>query len=452
MSQLSPIWNNEAYVSLHLVQKIILLSGLPAQSSYSHWHPEFKIKVPSLNHKGIVIKTYKEVDFLVEDFSRFINFLVEVKSASEPLDDKARFQLEKYLRYSHIKFGILVNPFSLEIYDYTRNRLNFKNSFNIEDPNNVKPVSTFFRKFLESVRMRTIAVHTSKGGVGKTTLVVNIAYELAKLGYKVLVIDLDDQANASLSLGVNRADDLDQASTPEEFEAILQSFDQRKEVSEFMRDYTVKDNFDYKEYLKPSLLNALLDVDKSNGKIDVLPSSYKTNDYALAGMIGNRATRLNKALHKAGVANEYDYIVIDTPPSATDITTNGLFAAQYVIVPTQMEYLSTYGLRSIMRRLKDVREETEGTRGTILGVVPMMTEKTKLNDTIKKLVEKTAQGIPILTEIRRATAVGQASNARLPLALYAERHSAAGQTAKQMSNLTQELLARMDQIEITMGR
>jgi len=66
--------------------------------------------------------------------------------------------------------------------------------------------------------MSTIAIHTSKGGVGKTTLVVNLAYELAKLNYRILVVDLDDQANASLSLGVNKADQFDKASSSEEFQ------------------------------------------------------------------------------------------------------------------------------------------------------------------------------------------------------------------------------------------
>ncbi|SRR5579883_147400 len=453
MPQLSLNWNNEAYVSLHLVQTMLQIAGLPAQSNYSHWIPEFKIKVPKYKN-GLLIEIDKEVDFLIEDYSRYINFLVEVKPANNRINDAARFQLEHYLRYSHTRLGVLIDPFLMEIHEYKKGYLSLKCKYHIENPHDVRPVANFFREFLESVRMRTIAIHTSKGGVGKTTLVINIAYELAKQGYKVLVIDLDDQANASLSLGVNNADDLDNASSPEEFEQILNEFEYRKEVSEFMRDY-VRDDFDYTSYIQPSPLNHLLNMDVCNGRIDVLPSSYKTTDYALAGAIGNRVKRLNNAIQKSKMANTYDYVIIDTPPSATDITINGLYAAQYIIIPSQMEYLSTYGIRAIIKRLKEVYEEMDGKRGIILGVVPMMTEKTKLNTTIKKLLETTIKNIPpLLTEIKRATSVGQASHERLPVSVFAENsgNSAAGSIAKQFSKLTQELIARMNQIEFTTGK
>lgn len=208
MSTLPSKWNNEAYVSLHLVQTMLEMAGLPRNSSYSHWYPEFKIFVPSTN-------TEKEVDFLVEDFRRYINFLVEVKSANNRIDDGARFQLKMYLEYSGIRFGLLIDPFLVEIYEYDRGKWNLLDRFNIQNPNKVQPVAAFLRKFLESMKMITIAIHTSKGGVGKTTLTVNIAFELAKLGNRVLVIDLDDQANSSLYLGVNRADELDRANSIE---------------------------------------------------------------------------------------------------------------------------------------------------------------------------------------------------------------------------------------------
>ncbi|MCC3507491.1 MAG: hypothetical protein JGK23_33460, partial [Microcoleus sp. PH2017_19_SFW_U_A] len=87
-------------VSLHLVQTMLEMAGLPRKSSYSHWIPEFKVKVPRLTTNGQIVSTQKEVDFLVEDLSRYINFLVEIKTAKTKLNAEARIQLEKYLKYS----------------------------------------------------------------------------------------------------------------------------------------------------------------------------------------------------------------------------------------------------------------------------------------------------------------------------------------------------------------
>jgi chromosome partitioning protein len=265
MSYLSSEWNNEAYVSLHLVQTMLEMAGLPRNSSYSHWHPQFKIYVHSS-------ETKKPADFLIEDFRRYVNFLIEVKSAVNRIDDTARFQLKMYLENSGIKFGFLVDPFLVEIYELNQLQWKLLNSHNIQNPHNVRPVADFMRNFLETVKMRTIAIHTSKGGVGKTTLTVNIAFELAKMGNRVLVIDLDDQANSSLYLGANRAGELDKANTIEEFDEILKSFEDRKEVIDFL-GLDFNKPTDYRQYMYLNAFNEYVYL-PHNGKIDVLRSSY----------------------------------------------------------------------------------------------------------------------------------------------------------------------------------
>ena len=450
MSKLFLNWNNEAYVSLHLVQKMLELAGLPSKSPYSHWIPEFKVKVPKLTVKGKVVETEKEVDFFVEDLSRYTNFLVEVKTANTRIDDDARVQLEKYLRYSNTRFGVLIDPFLVEIYEYTQWQIRLRCKYDIADPEKVQPVADFLQSFLDKIKMRTIAIHTSKGGVGKTTLVVNLAYELAKQGKRVLVIDLDDQANASLSLGVNFADKFDSASSLQEFEEVLDLFKDRKEVIEFLKDYDVP-NFNYKEYIHPSTLNQIISKTGCPGKVDVLPGSYKTTDAALANLGGIREKRLDKALRQSDMANDYDYVVIDTPPSATTIANNGLYAAQYLVIPSQMEYLSVYGIRTPIKRAREVREENSK-RGVLLGIVPMMIERNvKLHTTIKLLVQQTFPGMTIFQEIKRTTTVGQASKVRQPLSLYAEQNSGAGEVAKQFSDLTGEIVLRINQIESSVG-
>ncbi|MFB2882067.1 ParA family protein [Floridanema aerugineum] len=450
MLELSSEWNNEAYVSLHLVQRMLEKAGLPPKSGYSHWIPEFKVKVPKLNVTGYLEWTQKEVDFFVEDLSRHINFLVEIKTSETRIDDDARIQLQTYLKYSHTRFGILIDPFLVEIYEYSKWVTTLRYSLNIDSPSNVEPIANFLRNFLDSVKMRTIAIHTSKGGVGKTTLVVNIAYELASQGNRILVIDLDDQANASLSLGVNKADAFDKASTIEKFEKLLKSFEERKELVEFLKDYELS-SFNYTQYIQPSSFNSVLNSGGCPGKVDVLPSSYKTTDAAIANLGGIREKRLDKALRQSNIAADYDYVIIDTPPSATTIASNGLYAAQYVVIPSQMEYLSVYGIRTPIKRTREVQEEMGGKRGVILGIVPMMTENVKLHNTIKQLVAKNFQGIPILPEIKRTVSIGQASNARQPLSLFAEQNKGAGTAAKQFSALTKEIVEKINQIESCVG-
>ncbi|MEG4339946.1 AAA family ATPase [Microcoleus sp. D3_18_C2] len=446
MVQLSSDWNNEAYVSLHLVQTMLEMAGLPRKSSYSHWIPEFKVKVPRLIANHQMDWTQKEVDFLVEDVSRYINFLVEIKTAKTRLDEAARTQLGTYLKYSHTKFGILIDPFSVEIYEYTQGSATLKCKHNIENPEQVQPVANFVRNFLDTVKMRTIAIYTAKGGVGKTTLVVNIAYELAKIGNRVLVVDLDDQANASLSLGVNKADELDNATNLKEFVTILESFKERKELIEFL-EYSSA-NLSYKECIQPSSLNKVISLAKGiKGRIDVIPGSYKTTDSNILKLGAFWNKKLDNALWKSGLSHDYDYVVIDTPPSFTAVTQNGLIAAQYVIIPSQMEYLSVYAIRKPIKEAKEIQDNTNGTRGNILGIVPMMVENVKLHTTIKALVSKIFRDIPLLTEIKRATAVGQASHARQPLSLFAEQNKAASSVATQFSTLTEQIVKQIDNLE-----
>ena len=436
---LSSEWDNEAYVSVHLVQEMLIQAGLPKRIGFtSCWHPEFRIKVPKIEGTGY---TEKKVDFLIEDHTRYVNFLIEVKSAKQRINDAARFQLvDKYLYRSNVKFGILIDPFLIEIYEYGQSKP--KATFEIENPNHIEPIATFLKTFLETVKMRTIAIHTSKGGVGKTTLVVNMAYELAKQGNRVLVVDLDDQANASLSLGVNKADEIDTASSLEEVEQILDSFGERLELIEFLFDCTEKD-FDYKKYIYPSSFNLHL-KEGIGGRIDVLPSSYKTQPYKLYHEVASER-RLNRGLQK--LKGEYDYCLIDTPPTYNQITGNGMFAAQYIVIPSQMEYLSAYGIRNPIRKIRNVQEETENARGKILGIVPMMTDNTNINETILELVKKTFHNIPILSEVKRAAGMKEASHQRIPLSLHAEHKPQVGNVARQLANLTQDIVARINSLE-----
>jgi chromosome partitioning protein len=434
-SELPAEWNNEAYVSLHLVQKMLRVAGLP----FEGWHPQFAVAVA----KGEYF-TQKKADFFIEDTSRNIGFIVEVKSAKSRIDDAARFQLKMYLEHGQIRYGILIDPFGLEIYEYLAGKTTLKDQYQITDPRDVEPAAVFLDLFLERIKMRTIAVYAAKGGVGKTTLAVNIAFELAKQGKRVLVVDLDDQANASLSLGVNYADKFDKATTLKQIDEILSTFEGRAEVIDFLK-YCKNDGFIAQNYILVSPLNSYL---SHGGKLHVLPSSFRTK----AGQIADLSIKhklLNVGLQK--LTGDYDYVIIDTPPSHHDFIANSLYAAQYVLIPSQMEYLSFYGIIHPLDFAKDIRQDTDGRRARILGIVPMMVGGTKLNNTIEDLVKEKFKDIHVFPGIKQSTVIGQASHKRLPLAIYAEQHKPAQAVAQQLATLTNQLIEQIDLLESKTG-
>jgi chromosome partitioning protein len=265
------------------------------------------------------------------------------------------------------------------------------------------------------------------------------------MGNRVLVIDLDEQANASLLLGVNKAEEIDNASSLEEIEQILDSFAGRKELVDFLK--ADKHQFHYQDYIYRSQFNNFMTL-YDKGHIDVLPSSYRTKDTGL-GDKPFRDRLLNQGLQSSNMAKDYDYIIIDTPPSYTDITWNGVSAAQYMIIPSQMEYLSAYGINNPIKQVKEVEQITDGKRGKIIGIVPMMANNTNLYKTIKQLIQNRFKHIPILQEIRDSTYVGESLKCRNPMTEYAQRTGKGQDIAYQFQALTQQIIENINTIEKT---
>jgi chromosome partitioning protein len=295
-------------------------------------------------------------------------------------------------------------------------------------------------------KMRTIAIHAAKGGVGKTTLVVNLAYELAKKGKRVLVVDLDDSANTSLLLGVNKAEEIEQADNLEEIERILHSFDDRKELIDFLIESPKKD-FDGENYLYPSILfNKYLKENNYQGKISIIPSSYRTKAQDIVA-VPNAFNRLELGLRT--ISDKYDFVIIDTPPSSDVISYNGLYAAQYWLIPSQMEYLSIYGILNPVKKAQPVQKKTNQERGNIIGIVPMMTEPTlKLHKKIRTLVENTFPDIEVFSNVKRSTHVGMALSFRQPVSVYSQQNNQVpSEIGNMFSKITDELLRRIEEID-----
>jgi chromosome partitioning protein len=296
--------------------------------------------------------------------------------------------------------------------------------------------------------MRIITINASKGGVGKTTLVVNLAYELAKQGQRVLVVDLDDQANASLTLGVNRAEDFEQADESSYLQ-LIESFEQRKEVMDFIsigyREVAIST---YHQCIYPATGAFHLTANSANstGKIDVLPSSYKTN-YRKMPDNPSAPRFLSHGLKK--LASEYDYVLIDTAPCFNHVTWSGWYAAKYVLIPTQLEYLSAFGVKNVLQNIKEVNLDTDGKQANILGIVPMMVSaNTTLHTTVAKFMKKNISDFRMLPPIKSSVYFGHASFKRKPLSLYAiQDNSAANIVAQQLVDLAKRIVELIDEKE-----
>src|ERR671935_963541 len=187
---------------------------------------------------------------------------------------------------------------------------------------------------------RVIAFANQKGGVAKTTTTLNLGVALSEKGLRVLAVDLDPQGNLTMSQGWN----------PDEIERSM---------------------FDVLVHKLP-----ITEIIRTN-EIDVAVSSIDLAgaELALSAMIG-RERALEKAL--LPVREQYDYVLIDTPPSLGLLTINALVASQGVIVPVQCEYLSLRGLVQLENTLSMIRENLNP-HVELEGILPTMYDKRLLH-------------------------------------------------------------------------
>jgi chromosome partitioning protein len=179
--------------------------------------------------------------------------------------------------------------------------------------------------------MKTFAIANQKGGVGKTTTVLNLGASLARKGKKVLVIDLDPQANLSSGLGFTKQFDKDSWNQTEEAPY--------KSIYDVLINHTPLS----KVFVTTNQENLLL-----------IPShlSLAGAEIEMVNMLA-RETLLKKALDE--FKQDVDYVLIDCPPSLSLLTINALTSADYLIIPIQCEYFALEGLGQLMQTTKLIK-------------------------------------------------------------------------------------------------
>jgi chromosome partitioning protein len=234
---------------------------------------------------------------------------------------------------------------------------------------------------------RIYAIANQKGGVGKTTTAINLSAYLAQLGQRVLLVDLDPQANATSSLGIDKT-----------------------KVSNGVYDSLVGG--------EPMAENVLHSPEL---KMALLPASP-----ALAGAeielvsVLARENRLSRAL--ANTEAGYDYILIDCPPSLGLLTLNGLVAARSgVVIPVQCEYLALEGLGQLTHTISRVRTALNP-QLVIRGLVMTMFDgRAQLAQQVVAEVNKHFPGKVFRTIIPRSVRLAEAPSYGLPISAYAPK-------------------------------
>jgi chromosome partitioning protein len=230
--------------------------------------------------------------------------------------------------------------------------------------------------------MNVISVANQKGGCGKTTTAVNLAAYLAQKGRRTLLIDLDPQGAATTSLGVKK-----------------------RKLDKTIYNVMV-DDIELAEVIIPEVAP----------RLDIAPANMNLSA-AEQGLV-NQPGRETIIKMKLGALNDYDYIIIDTPPSLGILTLNSLVACNTLIIPVQAEYFAMEGMSQLLKIIKMVEERLLGSRINRRYLLTMYDARTNLSKEVGDQVREHFKDEVYKTIIPRNVKLAEAPSHGKPVSLH----------------------------------
>ena len=237
---------------------------------------------------------------------------------------------------------------------------------------------------------KVIAICTQKGGVGKTTTAVNLAASFAALEKKTLLIDMDPQGNASQGLGFVESQDMD--------------------MHEILEMAGNPDNLTL-ENIKPAIMDTSLDF----LKVITSGPDLAVMEIELVNAM-SRERRLERVMNV--LKQEFDYIIIDAPPSLNLLTINTLTAATSVLIPVQCEYYALQGMTELFKTIREVQKNLNSGLKIEGALLTMYDSRLSLSKQVAEEVRENLSDTVFQTMIPRNVKLSEAPSHGKPVILY----------------------------------